>query len=614
MLRKHFPAIKKYNKFIFCDNAGGSQLPKHVIKNLDKFLVNNYVQPNSNNFLSKKITNDFTKVKNITDIILNNKKGDVVFGSSGSQLFYNLANSFDSKIYNIDKNIILPNFSHESCITPFERMSKIYNMEVRWWNLENNFNINYDILLNRVDSNTSLVVLPHVSNILGNVNDIKYLNNEIKKINSNTKILVDGIAYLPHYYIDVDNMGIDFYCISYYKFCGLRVSALYIKNMSEINNQNHFFFKDIKYINAAKKLEIGGWNFESANSVIGLEKYFLEILKVNNKEEIFNRNNFIFCMDKIKEHEDKLVKQFYKKLKNNNEVTILESNNYTKFPIFSLLFNNYKCFTVNIILNELGLITSNSTYYCDRLFDYHNICKLNGVLRISLMHYNTIKEVNTICKYINMFRKYDLQFIYNTYYYKPSMLLQKSFNYIKKDKYYENLRYRAFSLLNIENLENIKIIGDLNFYQESNYNNYNGNFLREYDNLDDKVVNDKSFINYVNIFKNKIYEEIGEKPEYIQVHQIRVNALSNKTNLIPEGIHRDGFNIICIIIINRVNILGGINNIYDNNKNIIYSKKMKNGEMIIINDRNLYHDVTNIILNNKNKIGYRDVFVFTTIS
>ena len=95
---------------------------------------------------------------------------------------------------------------------------------------------------------------------------------------------------------------------------------------------------------------------------------------------------------------------------------------------------------------------------------------------------------------------------------------------------------------------------------------------------------------------------------------MRVYASDNYVNLVPEGIHQDGFNVIAIICIHRENIIGGVSNIYNNSKNIIYSKQMEEGEMIILNDRKMYHDVSNILLDDKYKEGYRDVFVFTTIS
>ena len=41
MYKNYFPAIKKYNKIIFCDNAGGSQIPYQVLNKTSNFLINN---------------------------------------------------------------------------------------------------------------------------------------------------------------------------------------------------------------------------------------------------------------------------------------------------------------------------------------------------------------------------------------------------------------------------------------------------------------------------------------------------------------------------------------------------------------------------------------------
>ena len=93
------------------------------------------------------------------------------------------------------------------------------------------------------------------------------------------------------------------------------------------------------------------------------------------------------------------------------------------------------------------------------------------------------------------------------------------------------------------------------------------------------------------------------------------DANNLSTNLVPEGIHQDGFNFIAISCINRKNIRGGLNNVYDSDKTIkYYCTTLNQGEILILNDRKMFHDVTNIELNNLNEVGYRDIFVFTTIS
>jgi hypothetical protein len=229
------------------------------------------------------------------------------------------------------------------------------------------------------------------------------------------------------------------------------------------------------------------------------------------------------------------------------------------------------------------------------------------------MHYNTISEVDKITDYINLFKKLDLKYIFGEHKFNLDNLpeLQNSFNKIPLDKYYSNQRNRAFSLLKVNN--SIEVIGNLNFYQSSKYNNYNGNLLREYDNISNTILDNNSFKDIILTFNNIVSKEFNKENNYIQIHKIRVYANKNSTDLIPEGIHQDGFNMIAICCISRKNITGGVSRIYDKDKNIIYSKQLQEGEMIIINDIKNYHDVTNIELIDKEKVGYRDIIVLTTI-
>lgn len=607
-MKQYFPSLSNNKEFIFCENAGGSQIPKHVINRLKFFLENYYLQPGNNNILSNNLSRNLEEINNITDIILNNKKGKIIYGNSCSQLSVNLANSLIPIICeNKEANLIITDLNHEACVSPFERIFKNNNLNVITQSLDN-FNLDYKELIDKVDHNTKLVILPHASNILGNILDIQYLNRKIKEKNKNTKILVDGVAYMPHELIDVDKLDIDYYVVSFYKFCGLRISALYIKdkNLTNITNQNHYFLNDSN----EKKLEIGGINFENAISILGIKDYLLDIKNANN----FSRKYYEQIIESFKNHEKLLIDRFYKNLEKNNEIKIIESKNLKKIPIFSLQFKNYNSLNISLILNELNILCKSSTFYCDRFFDKYNFDKNEGLLRISLMHYNTLEEVDIITNYLNMFQKRELSIIFqNIYFYNsPDSYLKESFNFIKKDNYYSNSRNRAFSMLKIN--DNIEIIGNLNFYQSGIYNNFNGNKMREYPNIDENILNDKLFIEILKNFNFIVKEQYRENNKYIQIHKIRVYANKDSTNLVPEGIHQDGYNMIAIYCVTRVNITGGCSIIYDENKKIIYEKELAEGEMIVINDNKYFHNVTNIELLDKEKIGYRDIIVLTTIS
>lgn len=629
-MRKFFPSLNKYSNYIFCDNAGGSQIPSHVLNNFEKFITNNYVQPKGNTILSKNMNNQLDNVRNIIDILLNNKRGTIVFGGSCTQLTYNLANSMENYLKIKDSNFILSNFSHEACISPFERIAKKNNLHIKWWctinNENNNYKIDYNELLNMVDINTQLVVIPHVSNILGNIIDIKFIINEIKKKNSNTKILVDGVAYMPHGVIDVDYYNVDYYIVSFYKFCGLRISALYCldDSLSINKNQNHYFFDNLND-KFSKKLELGGYNYECASSIIGLKDYLITIAKFfdyNNFKDSsieikFDRQLVLFVMDKIKNYEKIFSNMLKNSIKNLDNVEIVECNEKEKIPIYSLKFKDYNENNINLILNNLGILTSNGTFYCNRFFDINKLDKSRGLLRISLMHYNTIDECVKILDTLKLFVKIKSNFdFYINSELKNNICkdLKISFNDLNIDNYYENKRYRAYSLLSVKNLNNITIEGDISFYQADKYNNFNGNILRNYSNISKNILSNKSFKELIKKFKNTALTKMNLNIDYIQVHQIRVYANENNVNLVPEGLHQDGYNIIGMSCITRNNINGATSNIYDNNKNLIHSTILKEGELLILNDNKLYHDVTSIELIDKESEGFRDIFVFTSIS
>lgn len=620
-MRKYFPTLLKYRNCIFCDNAGGSQVPKQVYNAFTEFLTNNYVQPYGNNILSQKITKSLEEIHYITNTILNNQKGQIAYGSSCSQLVYNLAHAMENELI-LEKNneIILTDFSHEACVSPFERLAIKNDLKLHWWSLKNSKSNKYEInstdLLSKVNENTKLVVIPHVSNILGNVIDVKELTKSIKEINNDTKVLVDGVAYLPHGIVDVDDYDVDYYVVSFYKFCALRVSALYVKDSLSIKNQYHYFFDNEESI---KKIEIGGANYESASSILGLRDYFMDLAK-NYKYhyKIFNRELVEFVMTKINNYEASLTDLFKICTEDNYEIEIIECKESIKLPIFALRFKNYNENNVNLILNELGIICKNGTFYCNRLFDNLNICKQRGVLRISFMHYNTLDECKTIVSALNLFKKIESSFRFKLdYKYKNqvSHILSKSFDNLSINKYYNIKKGRGFSLLKVDNLDKLEIIGDLNFYQNESYNNYNGNVLRKYSNLSEDILDDELFKYLVQTFKEQVDKVSPVVTKYIQVHQTRVYANSSSTNLVPKGIHQDGYNFIAISCINRKNIRRKLNNVYISDKTIkFYSTTLNAGEILILNDRKMFHDVTNIELNNLNEVGYTDIFVFTTIS
>ena len=191
-----------------------------------------------------------------------------------------------------------------------------------------------------------------------------------------------------------------------------------------------------------------------------------------------------------------------------------------------------------------------------------------------------------------------------------SNTVKKSFHRLSLDTYYNNIRYRAFSLIDTNNFS---LIGNPLFTQSVNYNNYLGDKVRSYPNVEECVIKDLSFQNTIRIFKNNIstLDKIYTK---FYIHQIRVESSNSIINVVPEGIHQDGYDYICISCVSKKNINPIYNEIFDNTHTNVDKIELYENIHLIINDRNYFHNVTTLTNTNEKDTGYRDIFVFTTFS
>ena len=594
MNRSFFPSI---DKSIFFENSGGTQPPIQVIESLNKFIKNSYLQPGGYSTKSISVTEMLNESQNFLNMLINNKKGKIVLGNSASQICLNVSNS-----YNFKKNdeIILSSFSHESSIGPFTRVDGV---KCYYWNLTKDSKLDTDQLLSMINNNTKLLVIPHVSNLLGNVYDIKTIVNLVKKKNNNVKIYVDGVAYLAHKLIDVDDLNVDFYVISLYKFLGLRISMLYIKSdiISTMKNINHYFISD-----PVNRLQLGGVCYELCSSILGIRKYFCDWLNKDN----LSRTDIVKIYSDIRIHEKNLISYFDNKFNNllNSNLKLLTDKDNERVPIFSIYSDTIDIEIITLFLNQNGIECKSGNFYSKRILDIHCI---SSVLRISLCHYNSLQELDKLFDLLCQFTPFKSKLVdYKLVHTPLSENVKKSFDNLVLDKYYKNERYKRFSLVDIEKF---LVVGSSIFMQNKKYNQFLGNIPRKYHNIDSTLLNDESFRSLLKTFS--IYINANEnKCKYVYIHQIRVNIYPNqKIDAVPEGIHQDGYQYICICSVFQQNIICPYNEIYNYEKKLIESILLKPHNSLIMNDKKYFHNVTPINNDDQLNLGYRDIFVITTI-
>ncbi|NJR76294.1 MAG: 2OG-Fe dioxygenase family protein [Scytonema sp. CRU_2_7] len=172
-----------------------------------------------------------------------------------------------------------------------------------------------------------------------------------------------------------------------------------------------------------------------------------------------------------------------------------------------------------------------------------------------------------------------------------------------------NYRFRRLSHFEVSDKRVIKL-PHRPLYQPKQYNPLLGDVVREYAELEDELIDLSDFQRMILEFFE--FCELCSTFKEVSVHQIRTTASPEETGKpAPEGIHRDGVDLIAIFSVNRERIEGGETHLYKSkNDSPVLNKILNPGEMLVFGDGEFFH-FTSVINAISSEGGVRDVFVLT---
>jgi histidine decarboxylase len=189
--------------------------------------------------------------------------------------------------------------------------------------------------------------------------------------------------------------------------------------------------------------------------------------------------------------------------------------------------------------------------------------------------------------------------------------LKSSFAQLPADPYLEgNYRFRRLSHFKIMDDRLIKL-PHRRLFQSKQYNPLLGDVVREYAELEDELIQQESFQRLIWEFFQ--FCQLCSTSKEVGVHQIRTTASAHKVgNPAPEGIHRDGVDLVGIFSVDRGSIGGGETHLYQKKAGEppLFSKVLNPGEFLVFRDDQYFHYTSPVNLTTA-EVGTRDVFVLT---
>ncbi|MDB9357509.1 cysteine desulfurase-like protein [Nodularia spumigena CS-587/03] len=395
-VRPYFPALA--GDWTFFDNAGGSQTLKKVVDRISEFLLTTDVQLGASYAVSQLAGERVALANGGMATLINAKSPqEVVMGSSTTMMLKILSLCL-SQTFTPGDEVIVTNCDHEANIGAWVALEK-QGIKVKVWQVRpDTLELHLEDLELLMSGRTKLVALTHASNILGTINPIKEITAFVHE--RGALVCVDGVAYAPHRLIDVQDLDVDFYVLSCYKVYGSHCALLYGKkeHLFRIPGLNHYFIEqsDIPY-----KFQLGNLNFELTYGMLGLCDYLSELAQLHYGDDTAPdlRGQMAEVFDLISVHEENLSDRLLEYLNSRPKIRVIgktTARRELRVPTISFTVDGIHSSTIPPQVDSAYIGIRYGDFYAKRLIEYLGLASQGGIIRVSMVHYNTLAEVDRL--------------------------------------------------------------------------------------------------------------------------------------------------------------------------------------------------------------------------
>jgi cysteine desulfurase family protein (TIGR01976 family) len=400
-VRSQFPALD--GEWIFFDNAGGSQILNPVLERMRDYLVACNVQHGASYAVSQEAGARLRAATEAMATYVNAADpSEIVMGPSSTQLLRILAGSLVQTLQPGDE-IIVTNCDHEANIGPWMELERS-GARVKMWRLDpDSYQLRLEDLEQLMTERTRLVAVTHVSNVLGSIQPIAEFARVVHE--RGAMICVDGVAYAPHRHVDVRDLDVDFYVFSFYKVYGPHHALLYGKreHLLRLPVMNHYFIAptDVPY-----KFQPGSVNYELSYGMLGLWDYLDELAARHHPQGLPDdrRERLRFVFDRIARHEEMLAARLLAFLADKPSVRVIGAatpDRDQRVPTISFVVDGKPSDTITIAVDRHKIGIRYGHFYAKRLIDDLGLQAQNGVVRVGMVHYNTLDEVERLVEVLD---------------------------------------------------------------------------------------------------------------------------------------------------------------------------------------------------------------------
>ena len=403
-IRSRFPGLKRQingQQAIFFDGPGGSQSPESVGEAVKHYLLHQ----NSNvgmSFATSKETDELIQqtMMACADLLGCADHREIIFGQNMTSLTIQLASAL-SRTWGPDDEVVVTRSDHDANVRPWVLAAQWSGAKIRWIEINpTDCTHNAESIEQNINENTVMVAIGAASNFSGTINDVKGICSKAHSVDA--EVFVDAVHYAPHGLIDVEEMGCDYLACSSYKFFGTHQGILWGK------------FNRLAELPVAKlrvsseevpfRWMTGTQSHESMAGTLAAIEHIAWLGRVISTKELSRREALSVAFCGIEEYESELCWNMIQGLKKIDRLKIWGVTDLSmkkhRAPTVSFTHPSMTAEQIGSALAEEGIFAWAGNFYALELSEALGL-EPEGALRVGLLHYNTVEEVDRFIEALN---------------------------------------------------------------------------------------------------------------------------------------------------------------------------------------------------------------------
>ena len=404
LYKKDFPILSRSvrggNSLIYLDSGATSQKPEVVIQaEADFYRTKNAAVHRGAHLLAEEASDAYEGARENVARFIGAASSEVIFTKSATESLNFLATSFgnpDSRIaIKPGDEIVVTEMEHHANLIPWQQLAKRSGAKLTWLSITTDGRLDLSNIDQIIDSKTKIVAITHQSNVFGTINPIDLIVKAARNVGA--LIVLDACQSVPHFAVDVKQLGVDFLAFSGHKVLGpTGIGVLWGKSELLDKLEPAIFggsmvdsvtMEGATWAQSPRKFEAGVPNMAQA---VGLSAAVDYLTKIG--------------MQNLAQHEHKLTEELLAGFKEMKEVTVVGPLDMKdRGGVVSFTVDGVHPHDVGQVLDQYGIAVRTGHHCAWPLMKKLNLV---GTTRASFHLYNSSEDVLSLLKAVEKVTQY----------------------------------------------------------------------------------------------------------------------------------------------------------------------------------------------------------------